>query len=82
FVIAEEDLKIRGPGDFIGRRQSGLPEFRTADIFGDIRILKAARDDVEALLSKDPELSSVEGKSVKSVMASRWRGRLELAEIG
>ena len=82
FVIAEEDLKIRGPGDFIGRRQSGLPEFRTVDVFGDTRVLKAARDDVEELLKKDQELSSEEGKSVKSVMAGRWKGRLELAEIG
>jgi len=56
FKIAEEDLKLRGPGDFFGQRQHGLPQLRVADLAGDTRILKEAQDAAEALLRKDPEL--------------------------
>ncbi|MFZ3072395.1 MAG: ATP-dependent DNA helicase RecG, partial [Thermodesulfobacteriota bacterium] len=80
FKIAEEDLKIRGPGDFIGTRQSGMPEFRTIDMLSDMALLKAAREEALGFLEKDPELASVEGLKVKSVLMARWKGRLELAE--
>ena len=60
FRIAEEDLKLRGPGDFFGRRQHGLPTLRMADLNTDTRVLKEARDAAAALLSADPDLSRPE----------------------
>ena len=56
FQIAEEDLRLRGPGDFFGRRQHGLPQLRVADLAGDMRVLKEAQQAARALLEADPGL--------------------------
>jgi len=56
FKIAEEDLRLRGPGDFFGSRQHGLPEMRIADLCTDINILQTAQDAAHQLLKEDPEL--------------------------
>ena len=58
FKIAEEDLKLRGPGDFFGNRQHGLPQFRLADLATDMRVLRSAQDAAAALLNRDPELKA------------------------
>ena len=58
FKIAEEDLRLRGPGDFFGQRQHGLPGLRIADIGCDTLLLREAQEAAEALLEKDPELAS------------------------
>ena len=58
FKIAEEDLKLRGPGDFFGRRQHGLPALKIADLTCDMRLLKEAQGAALALLERDPELAS------------------------
>lgn len=60
FRIAEEDLKLRGPGDFFGQRQHGLPELRIASIIEDMEVLQEARKAAQKLLRQDPELSSGE----------------------
>ena len=60
FFIASEDLKLRGPGDIFGLRQSGDLEFKLADIFTDANILKTVSEEVNRLLDEDPELSSEE----------------------
>jgi ATP-dependent DNA helicase RecG len=60
FFIASEDLKLRGPGDIFGIRQSGDLEFKLADIFTDANILKTVSDEVDELLAEDPELTSEE----------------------
>ncbi|MFH1148553.1 MAG: ATP-dependent DNA helicase RecG [Pseudomonadota bacterium] len=82
FRIAEEDLKIRGPGDFVGTRQSGLPELRTANILRDIGILAAAREEAFGLVRNDPDLSRPEHKILRRVLEDRWAGSLSLAEVG
>ena len=82
FKIAEEDLKIRGPGDFLGARQSGLPDFRLAEALTDMNLLKSAREEAVAFLKSDPELTGVEGKEIAKIIEARWKGRLELAEVG
>jgi ATP-dependent DNA helicase RecG len=82
FRIAEEDLKIRGPGNFIGTRQSGLPDFRTQDALADLTLLKKAREEAFGFLEKDPGLTSPEAARIKGVLRERWKGRFELAEVG
>ena len=57
FRIAEEDLKLRGPGDFFGQRQHGLPELKAASLTGDVRLLREAQLAAEELLAEDPELT-------------------------
>ena len=56
FQIAEADLRLRGPGDFFGQRQSGLPAFAIADLATDINVLEAARQSALDTLARDPEL--------------------------
>ena len=58
FVIAEEDLKLRGPGEFYGTKQSGMPELTITDIFRDIPILELARKEAFEVIAKDPNLSN------------------------
>ena len=58
FQIAETDLRLRGPGDFFGRRQSGLPGFAIADLATDMNVLEAAQQSAQALLREDPALQS------------------------
>lgn len=58
FKIAEADLRLRGPGELLGTRQSGLPEFRAASLVADLPLLEQARDDAFALIQRDPALTS------------------------
>ncbi|MCR5000116.1 MAG: ATP-dependent DNA helicase RecG [Lachnospiraceae bacterium] len=64
FEIAAEDLKLRGPGDFYGIRQSGEMNFQIADIYQDADVLSMVSEDVNEILSIDPELSSDDGKEI------------------
>lgn len=82
FRIAEEDLAIRGPGEFMGTKQSGLPDFRVANILRDGRILGEARTDAFAVASEDPKLEKPEHRGMKETLMHRWHGRLELAKTG
>ncbi|MEE8575491.1 MAG: ATP-dependent DNA helicase RecG [Thermodesulfobacteriota bacterium] len=81
FVIAEEDLKIRGPGDFIGTRQSGLPDFRLKETLSDLSLLKTAREEAAEFLDSGG-FEGPEGARVTEVLKARWADRLELAEVG
>jgi ATP-dependent DNA helicase RecG len=76
FKIAEEDLIIRGPGDFIGSRQSGLPEYKFADIRSDFDVLNEASQDVEILLEKDKELIAPEHFNTKVSFGNRLKNYL------
>jgi len=82
FKIAEEDLAIRGPGEFLGIRQSGLPDFRIAHILRDTYILSEAKTDAFSLIETDPFLEKQEHVQLKEVLLQRWGGRLELAKTG
>lgn len=82
FVIAEEDLAIRGPGDFLGTRQSGLPDFRIANIIRDARILNEAKEDAFALAARDPFLDRTEHQILKEVLIWKWQRKLDLARTG
>jgi len=82
FQIAEEDLNLRGPGEFFGIRQSGLPDFRVAHLVRDTPILIEARKEAFQLIQEDPELAHPSHAALKNILRKRWRGRLELASIG
>lgn len=82
FKIAEEDLNIRGPGDFLGTRQSGLPDFRVVNLLTDASLLQKARDEAFNIIKTDPGLSMPEHVVLKEIIKVRWKGRMELAQIG
>jgi ATP-dependent DNA helicase RecG len=82
FRIAEEDLELRGPGEFLGTRQSGLPDFTVAVLARDQTILQEAREEAFALVEEDPDLRKPENAAVREQLLHRWRGRLSLARVG
>jgi ATP-dependent DNA helicase RecG len=72
FKVAEEDLRIRGPGELFGTRQAGLPRLRYADLVRDLELLKLARDQAFRLLERDPQLDAPEHARTKAVLDARW----------
>jgi len=82
FRIAEVDLAIRGPGEFFGTRQSGLPEFRVADLVRDAPLLEDARAQAQAIVAVDRDLRLPEHRGLRGALLSRWRGKLDLASVG
>ena len=65
FRIADEDLKLRGPGDFFGQRQHGLPELRIADMAEDVEVLRSAQAAARGILQLDPSLSAPEHEGLR-----------------
>jgi ATP-dependent DNA helicase RecG len=82
FRLSEVDLEIRGPGEFFGTRQSGLPEFRTGSLVTHARLLEEARQDALELVGSDPDLRLPEHRALREALVARWRERLELASVG
>ncbi|HTY58765.1 MAG TPA: ATP-dependent DNA helicase RecG, partial [Bacteroidota bacterium] len=82
FRIAETDLQIRGPGDFFGTRQSGMPEFKIADIIADAALLADARDDAFAIVADDPHLAKGEHRSLLEYLRSRYHDEMKLLDVG
>jgi ATP-dependent DNA helicase RecG len=80
FLIAEEDLRIRGPGEIYGTRQSGMPSFRVADLVKDMRLLEVARQEAFHLLEHDPDLSRPEHAALREAV-ERFRHRFAIATV-
>lgn len=78
FFIAGEDLKLRGPGDFFGIRQSGDMAFQIADIYQDANVLKQAADDVKELLASDPDLEKEENQKLKIMVEQNQAEQMNL----
>ncbi len=68
FRIAEEDLRLRGAGELLGTRQSGLPDFRLADLAVHGELLAAARDDARLILARDPQLTGRRGVALRTLL--------------
>jgi ATP-dependent DNA helicase RecG len=68
FRIAEEDMRLRGPGEMLGTQQAGLPLFRIADLSAHGDLLAAARDDAELILNRDPDLSTARGQALRVLL--------------
>ncbi|MEA5151081.1 MAG: ATP-dependent DNA helicase RecG [Oscillospiraceae bacterium] len=73
FKISEEDLRLRGPGDFFGSRQHGLPEMHVADLGADVNVLQQAQREASALLAADPELSAPENRALSEQVDRLFR---------
>lgn len=80
FRIAEEDLKIRGPGEFLGARQSGMPDLKVADILRDAEVLETARREAFSLISADHELKEL--SSLKKTLDVFWKGKVDFYKTG
>jgi ATP-dependent DNA helicase RecG len=78
FEIAEADLKIRGPGDFLGTKQSGLPDFAFADLIQDQLLLADARSTAEVIFREDPELNLPQHRVLKRSLEQYLKTRMHL----
>ena len=81
FYIASEDLKLRGPGDLFGIRQSGEFSFRIGDIYSDASLLKDAAEAVERLLQKDVALESIEHQALRNHLATALSNTVDFRSI-
>jgi ATP-dependent DNA helicase RecG len=82
FEIAEMDLALRGPGEFFGTRQHGLPEFKLADVTNEMELLQQAKEDAVVLLTEDPRLSQPVHKQLRLALKEQLGETLTLAQIG
>jgi ATP-dependent DNA helicase RecG len=78
FKIAEKDLDLRGPGEFLGTRQSGLPELRFGNIVRDFKIMEEARVEAFTLVTEDPGLSEERHAGIRQAIAERFKGKVEI----
>ncbi len=82
FELAEADLRLRGPGDFFGTRQHGLPSLKIANLTEELELLHEARDDALALLAADPHLSESQHALLRAELLGRYGATLGLALVG
>jgi len=82
FKIADKDLELRGPGEYFGAKQSGLPELKIADVIEDVELLKSARREAFHLIEQDPVLSNRESLNTRSYFTKHCREKFDLSRIG
>jgi len=78
FVLAEKDLEIRGPGEFFGRRQSGLPELQMASLL-DMEMLEIAQKEAEQIFADDPQLEKAEHSFLRERVAQFWESAADVS---
>ena len=78
FVISEKDLELRGSGEFFGTKQHGLPEFKIANLFEDIEILKKAQDVAIKIMNDDPNLTKEKNLELKKQIENKFKDRIEI----
>lgn len=78
FVISEKDLELRGAGDFFGTMQHGLPEFKIANLFEDMPILKSVQSVAMKILQEDPKLEKEKNLLLKNLIKDKFMNRIEL----
>ncbi len=78
FIISEKDLELRGSGEFFGTKQHGLPEFKIANLFEDIEMLKMVQSLAIKIIDKDPKLEKEENKQLKKMVENKFENRIEI----
>ena len=78
FIISEKDLELRGTGDFFGTEQHGLPQFKIANLFQDIEILKSVQSIAIKIIGEDPKLEKPEHKILNSLIEDKFSKRIEI----
>ena len=78
FVISEKDLELRGSGEFFGTKQHGIPEFKVANLFEDMDILKRVQALAIKILDKDKNLEKPENKRLKEAIDKKFNGNIEM----
>jgi ATP-dependent DNA helicase RecG len=81
FEIAEHDLQLRGPGEFYGTRQSGLPDFRLANIISDVDLIQLAREAAMELVQSDMHLEALQHQPLKSAIRRFWGDKIALVQV-
>ena len=81
FEIAEHDLQLRGPGEFYGTRQSGMPDFRLADLINDIEVIAVAREAAQAIVEADPTLEWPQHQALERGLQRFWGDKLNLVRV-
>ena len=81
FELAEADFRMRGPGDLLGRKQSGLPPMRIADLIEDVDVLAVAREMAQAIVDEDPDLSADDLRELRAQVMRRYGRRLDLGDV-
>jgi ATP-dependent DNA helicase RecG len=81
FALAEADFRLRGPGDLLGRKQSGMPPLRIADLARDFEVLVAARQFAQQLIDQDPELAAEELADLRHQVLRRYGKTLDLGDV-
>jgi ATP-dependent DNA helicase RecG len=82
FDIAEMDLQLRGPGEFFGTRQHGLPEFKMADVTQELEMLHVAKEDALGILEEDPRLGARKHGALRRALIAQFGDSLPLAQVG
>ncbi len=82
FRIAEEDLRLRGPGEFFGTRQHGVPELVLGNVVEDYDLLRLARNEAFAWITEDPALARPESKPIRRALVKRFKDTIRLIEVG
>ncbi len=82
FRIAEEDLRLRGPGELLGTRQHGLPTFRVADLLRDLELVRMARRDAAEIIRADPRLQRSEWRTAREYLLTHYRDRMRFLDAG
>ncbi|MCX5655321.1 MAG: ATP-dependent DNA helicase RecG [Planctomycetota bacterium] len=82
FRIAEEDLRLRGPGEFFGTRQHGMPELLIGNIIEDYDLLRLARNEAFAWIEKDPALATPDSEPIRRALVKRFKDTMRLIEVG
>ena len=80
FVISEKDLELRGSGEFFGTKQHGLPEFKIANLFEDIEMLKSVQSVAIKIMEDDPNLEKEKNAELKKQIENKFKDRIEIWE--